>query len=133
MADKTRSDSDAARVKRGTGSAKPRESSPSFNSAPWAPRCMKKRTAKSPCDPGAANRELKPPAPIANGHSYLYCLQAIWAKLGRFCAKRICKVSWSIGFCKTGTFAYLLGKASVPYPVMNAKGTFLEARMSATG
>ena len=134
MADKTRSDSDAARVKRGTGSAKTKRKQPFVQfRAMGAQWCMKKRTAKSPCDPGAANRELKPPAPIANGHSYRYCLQAIWAKLGRFCAKRICKVSWSIGFCKTGTFAYLLGKASVPYPVMNAKGTFLEARMSATG
>jgi hypothetical protein len=28
---------------------------------------------------------------------------------------------------------YLEVKTSVPYPVMNAKGTFLEARMSATG
>ena len=59
--------------------------------------------------------------------------QANLAKLGCFCAKRFCNALWSTGFCNTGAFAYLLVKACGPYPVMNANGTFLEARMSATG
>jgi hypothetical protein len=59
--------------------------------------------------------------------------QANLAKLGCFCPKRFRSASWSTGFCRTGAFAYFDDKASVPYPVMNAKGTFLEARISATG
>jgi hypothetical protein len=78
-------------------------------------------------------RELRSPAPIANVSSHRSCVQANWAKPGCFCAKRFCNALWSIGFCKIGAFAYFLGNASVPYPVMKAKGTFLEARMSATG
>ena len=59
--------------------------------------------------------------------------QANLAKLGCLCAKRFCNALWSTGFCKIGASAYLLVKACGPYPVMNANGTFLELRMSATG
>jgi PAS domain-containing protein len=73
----------------------------------------------------------KPSADVEAGSSRE--LHANFAKFGCFWAKRFCNALWSTGFCNTGAFAYLLVKACGPYPVMNANGTFLEARMSATG